>query len=284
MNSQKKTTRYLFVSSCLLLLLSCNEKTPPTKAATQTDNTPPMSRLPQDAAGETARKCIENFGGWDAWAAKKTVTYTKTSQSYDSTGKLLKERIELHQYQLNPHFKARISWIDSANNYVLINNGQQAWKFKNGVEMTAENDRKQAYNSTFGSHYVLCMPFKLTDPGTVLTDEGLVTLPKGKALKCIKTTYLKGAGSAAGMHTWWYLFDPQSGNLTANFLDYGDSFSFTDYTEFKVVDSIKLATVRKGYAMNAKREVRYLTAIYINKDFVFDKPMGDSLFEPLKNN
>lgn len=282
MKFQKKTTRYLFICWCLLLLMSCNEKTPITKASTQIDNKPPMSRLPQDAAGETVRKCIENFGGWDAWAAKKTVAYTKITQSYDSTGKLLKERVELHQYQLNPQFKARISWQDSSTNYVLINNGQQAWKFKNGVEMTTENDRKQAYNSTFGPHYVTCMPFKLTDPGTVLTDEGLVTLANGKVLKCIKTTYLKGAGSAAGMHTWWYLFDPKSGNLTANFLDHGDNFNFTDYVEFKVVDSIKLATVRKGYAMNAKREVRHLTSIYINKEIVFDNSMPDSLFEPLK--
>lgn len=282
-NFQKKTTQFLFISGCFMILLGCNEKTPFVKVAYQTENEIAINRLSKDEAGDIIRKSIDTFGGWDTWAAKNTLTYMKITQSYDSLGTRLKETRQLHQYQLRPLFKAHISWQEGDDKYLIIYNGQQAWKLKNGKEMTEENDRKQAYNSSLGSHYVMCMPFKLTDPGTVLSSEGIDTLANKKVVKTVKTTYLKGAGSAAGKHTWWYFFDPQSGNLTANFIDYGEGYSFTEYTDFITVGNVKVSKMRKSYATNKDREIKNLTAIYTNEDIVFDKPLDDKLFEPIKN-
>lgn len=283
-NFQKKTAQSLFISGCFLVLLCCNEQTPFVKVAYQPANEMALNHAAKKEADDIVRKSIDTFGGWDTWAAKKTLTYMKITQSYDSSGKILKETRQLHQYQLRPLFKAHISWQQGDDKYLIVYNGQQAWKLKNGKEMTEENDRKQAYNSPLGSHYVMCMPFKLTDPGTVINSEGMDTLTNKKVVKTVKTTYLKGAGSAAGKHTWWYFFDPQSGNLIANFLDYGDGYNFTEYTEFITVGNVKVSKMRKSYATNKDREIKHLTDVYTNEDIVFDKPLDDKLFEPLKNN
>jgi len=241
----------------------------------------PLERLPENEAGRTVKKAIAEAGGWEKWAAKKTFSYVKTMEYFDSTGVRERQLQQLHQYQLQPQFKARINWEEGGDQFVIINDGQQAWKYKNGVEMTDQASRNQAWNSSFGSHYVVSMPFKLTDPGVILTDEGLDTLPGKKAVLALKVAYEKGVGSAGGIHVWRYYFDKETYRLAANFLDYGEGYSFTTYETFKTVDGILVAEERHGYTVNAQKEVGRLRSIYRNEEMQFDVPLADSLFESL---
>lgn len=241
----------------------------------------PMERLSDNEAGNIVRQAIEEAGGWEKWENMKTLSYTKVIQQYDSTGAKKKEVRQFHQYQLHP-LKIRFDWEDEGDKYTIINNGQQAWKYKNGKEMTEEADVNNAYNSSYGSHYTMCMPFKLTDPGTVLTYEGTDTLPNGQEAHVIKTTYNEGAGSAAGMHTWWYYFDTDTNMLTANLLDYGDGITYTHYDSFADVQGIKLNKQRKSSAANTDKILNPVRSVYLNKNIRFNEELKDSLFEPMK--
>ena len=239
----------------------------------------PMERLPNNEAGNIVKKAIEQAGGWENWAAKKTLSYTKTTQYFDSTGIVTREVRQLHQYKLYPQLKVNISWEENGDKYTIINNGQQAWKYKNRQQLTEKSDLNQAWNSSFGSHYVMSMPFKMTDPGTVLTYEGLDTLANGRVVHAIKTTYEKGAGSAAGMHTWRYYFDKETYSPAANFLDYGSGVSYTQYEAFTDIDGIKLNKERHGYRTNANRDLTYIRSIYKNENIKVDVELDDTLFE-----
>jgi hypothetical protein len=236
--------------------------------------------LPDTEAGNIVKNSIERSGGWENWSSKRSLSYTKIMQFFDSTGVMQRELRQLHQYQLRPQLKMRITWEESGDKYAIINNGRQAWKFKNGQELTGQSDIGQAWNSSFGSHYVMCMPFKLTDPGAVLTYEGLDTLPAGEEVYSIKTTYKEGAGSSAGMHTWWYYFDKEDYSPVANFLDYGNGFSYTHYEEFSKKDGVSLNKKRKSYSASANRDLNYLSSVYINEGVEFDVPLAKSLFTP----
>lgn len=238
-----------------------------------------LKRLPDNEAGNVVSKAIAAAGGWEDWAAKKTLSYTKVIQFFDSIGSMEREVRQLHQYQLQP-LKMRISWEEEGDHYTVINNGQQVWKLKNDQSLTEQTDIDQAWNSSFGSHYVMCMPFKLTDPGTVLTYQGLDTLSGGQVVHAIKTTYQEGAGSAAGKHTWWYYFDKDNYSLAANFLDYQDGFSYTQYVAFAEIQGIKLNKERKSYSTNADRDLKYVETVYKNENIQFDVTLEESLFEP----
>lgn len=240
----------------------------------------PLERLPDQEAGNVVKKAIEEAGGWEKWADKKTLSYTKVIQYFDSMGAMEREIRQLHQYRLHPHLKIKISWEEDGNDYTIINNGQQAWKLKNGQQLTEQSDINHAWNSSFGSHYVMCMPFKLTDPGTVLTYEGLDTLANGQVVHSIKTTYKEGAGSAAGIHTWWYYFDKDDYGLAANFLDYGDGFSYTQYEAFAEIEGIKLNKERKSYSTSADRDLEYVKTVYKNENIQFDVELDNVRFEP----
>lgn len=255
---------------------------PPDEARALLDAPSPMDRLPADRAGEIVRRSIDFAGGYEAWAGKKTLVYTKVTRYHDEHGAVTREVRQLHRYRLYPRFQAHISWEDEGKRYLLINNGEQAWKYVDGALQTSEVDRNQAWNSTFGSHYVVAMPFKLTDEGVTLHYAGRETLPGGVEAERIDVTYAPGVGSAGGMHRWSYYFDPADARLVANFLDYGDGYSMTFYDAFITVDGITLPAERRSYEATADRRRGRLVTSYRNEEVYFDAPLADSLFEPLR--
>lgn len=272
---------YYIIFAGLFVLLACkNEgkiKNGITSIEKVNDSIP--SNLPDSEAGTILKKAIEFSGGWQHWRDKKTLTFTKKMQFHDSLGNQIREVSQLHRYQLRPSFKAIMTWEAKGTEHQIINNGKQAWKLDNGKVMTDEQNVNSAWNSSFGSHYVISMPFKLNDPGTLLEYQGLDTLANKQVVHSIKTTYRKGAGSAGGMHTWWYYFDKDTFELAANFLDYGEGHSYTQYETFTDVGGLKLTHVRTSYKSNANRDLLYVGTIYINEDIRFNEDFEEGLFE-----
>jgi len=265
---------------CLIVLIGCaNNSNNNANTENEEVKLSPVEELPDNKAGSIVRKAIEYAGGWNDWLEKKTLTYTKEIQFFDSVGNLRREVIQLHQYQLQPQLKMRMTWQDNGDKYTIINNGQEAWKLKNGVLLTGRSDVNSAWNSSFGSQYTMCMPFKLTDPGVVLTYEGLDTLANSKVVHSIKVNYLEGAGSSAGYHTWWYYFNKDNYELAANFLNFGNGFSYTQYEEFLEQDGIKLNKERHSYHADKDRDLLYLSSTYKNKDVQFNLEFEESFFE-----
>lgn len=238
-----------------------------------------LDKLPENEAGSIVRKSIENAGGWENWNSKKTLTYTKIIQFVNENGEVEREIKQLHEYKLKPELKMKIRWEEDGDKYAIINDSKQAKKYKNGVALEDEESMNSAWNSSFGSQYVICMPFKLTDPGAVLKYEGIDTLENGKLVHAVKTTYEEGVGSAAGKHIWTYCFDKDNYELVANFLDYGDGYSYTQYEKIEEKDGIRVNTARKSFKANSINDITQLTTNYRNEDIQFDLKMDDAMFE-----
>ncbi|MGI9088787.1 MAG: hypothetical protein ACR2HH_13770 [Chthoniobacterales bacterium] len=201
-------------------------------------------------------KAIEHAGGWDAWMNTKSVQFRKTIVRYEPDGKVKETRVQYHKYLLHPSPMMRIDWEMNGSKGIMINDGHNAKKYANGKEMAAQEEINAARGNTFGSHYVFCMPFKLRDEGTILVDGGKMALEDGTVVEKIRTTYAKGAGDAGGMHTWTYMFDPQTGRLVANHLEYeAGKYDWTDYFEEKPVGAMLLSTKRIGYDADANGRV-----------------------------
>jgi hypothetical protein len=201
-------------------------------------------------------KAIQHAGGWDAWMNTKTLQFRKTTVRYNEDGTEKERRVQFHKYILHPSPKMRIEWESNGSQGVFLNDGQQAWKLVNGKPSAEQADTNAARNNTFGSHYVFGMPFKLRDPGTNLEDGGTITLEDGALVQKVRTSYAKGAGDAGGMHTWTYMFDPQTGRLVANHLQYeAEKWDWTEYYDEKPVGQMLLSTRRVGYAADANSRI-----------------------------
>ncbi len=202
-------------------------------------------------------KAIEHAGGWDAWMNTRTIQFRKTTNRFNEDGSFKETRVQFHKYVLHPSPQMRIDWEINGSKGIMINNGKgEAWKFVNGKEATTQEDINGARGNTFGSHYVFGMPFKLRDPGTTLQDAGTMTLEDGAVVQKVRAVYGKGIGDAGGMHDWIYMFDPQTGRLVCNHLQYEPGkYDWTEYYDENPNGSMLLSTRRVGYEADANGKV-----------------------------
>lgn len=272
---RKRRNNLFLVVLIALLGLGCQGEPKKDSAAAQTEST-------QEELGKAeklVKEAIHSAGGMGNWSAKKTMSYTKNIQSFDSSGTLLRTVAQIHKYQLKPSFKAYMSWELDGNKHEIVNNGKQAWKLVNGEIQEDKVAVNSAWNSSFGSQYMVCMPFKLKAPGTLLKYEGIDTLSNNRIVHNLQVTYEKGAGSSGGMHTWNYYLNTDNYQFVANFLDHGKGYTYTDYDTFIEVDGIVVTKERKSYVSNENREPVYLRTVYSNSNIQFDIELPEELFK-----
>ncbi len=234
------------------------------------NQTHPLERLPDNRAGEIVKKAIEYAGGWEAWEAKQDFAFYKIITQLDTAGAVKKKVTQFHEYNMKPHFQAKMTWSMDGADYQIINDGQEAKKYENGIELTDDKSKNEAWNSSYGSNYVIQMPFKLTDPGVILTDDGIDSTTFDTPVLALKVDYKKGAGSTGGMHKWWYYFDIHTYDMVANYLDYGTGYSLTTYETYEDVSGFRIHKKRYSYASNEHKEMLYIKTIYENADMKFD--------------
>lgn len=259
----------------LIGLISCQQKTQETTGdlpVTLDDS----SRMIIDRAIAYAVGLAPAHGGDSIWPQKQTLSFDKKSISYDSTGKVTRELDQHFDYMLKPEFRAKVSFMLHDTAVLLIHDGQQARKLFNGKASTEQKDIDNAWNSSFGSQFVISMPYKLKDPGLKAEYMGRVTLSDGTPAQMVKTSFMKGAGSNPD-HVWYYYFEPGTGKLLANSLNGKDNFwDYTRYERFDKVDGLLMPAHRKTYVATGLNKPGRLSGesthsrITLNKDFPAD--------------
>lgn len=229
-----------------------------------------------DSSRAIIDRAITYAGGEEAWQNAKTVSFDKKSISYDSAGSISRELDQHFDYMMKPVFKAKINYTLNDTAIQLMHDGEKARKYYNGKMSADQKDIDGAWNSSFGSQFVMCMPFKLKDPGIKAEYMGEVKLNDGRPAQLVKTSYIEGAGSNP-THKWYYYFEPGSGKLLANSLNWKDSlWDYTSYEQFEKSGGIMLPAVRKTYTADALNHPGKLTGeshhknIEVNKEFEAD--------------
>ncbi len=267
-------TRYTFSAFIFLFisLASCKEN--------KTGET--SSRLPvtmDDSSRAIIDRAIAYAGGYEKWEQKKTISFDKKSISYDSTGKMLREIDQHFDYVVRPRFKAKATYKLGDTSITLLHDGEKARKLYDGKVSGEQSDIDGAWNSLYGSEYVMCMPYKLKDPGINAIYIGQVTLSDGAPAQVIKASYIKGAGSNPG-HVWYYYFEPGTGKLLANSFNGKDNY--WDYTRYKQLDTtggLLMPAIRVGYTADTLNKPGVMISESRSTNIVFDKDFSADYFE-----
>lgn len=247
-------------AGCLMGGVSCQKQATATLPVTMDDS----SRVIIDRA-------IAYAGGDSVWQQKKTLSFDKKSISYDSTGKITRELDQHFDYMIRPKFRAKVTYKLHDTTVTLLHDGQQARKLFNGVASTEQKDIDNAWNSGFGSQFVMCMPFKLKDPGIKVEYVGRMILADGVPAQVVKTSYMKGAGSNPD-HIWYYYFEPGTGKLLANSLNGKDNYwDYTRYEQFDKTGGLLMPVVRKGYKADTLNKPGPMNSETMSSHIVFNK-------------
>ncbi len=258
--------KFTAVSSLLVLLSITN--------SCKQNNTSKTGDLPvtmDDSSRAIIDRAIAYAGGYNAWQQKKTISFDKKSISYDSSGKVVRQTDMHLDYMMKPEFRAKLTYKLHDTTIMLIHDGQKARKFYNGKMSAEQKDIDGAWNSCYGSQYVMCMPFKLKDPGIKADYVGQVTMKDGSPAQVIKTSYMKGAGSNPN-HIWYYYFEPGTGKLLANSLSSKNNYwDFTRYEQFEKENGLLLPGVRIGYSADTLNKPGIMVSESKHSNMVFDK-------------
>ncbi len=221
-------------------------------------------------------RAIEYAGGYDNWLQKKSISFDKKSISYDTSGNVIRQVEQHFDYMMKPEFRSKITYMLNDTAITVIHDGQRARKLYNGKVSNKQKDIDGAWNSSFGSQFVMCMPYKLKDPGIKAEYLGRVKLTDGLLAQVIKTSYVKGAGSNPD-HIWYYYFEPGTGKLLANSLNWKNSnWDYTRYEQFEKADGLMMPALRKGYSADTLNSPGKMISesrhsnIVINKEFPED--------------
>ena len=247
-----------------------NKETPKNQEISQ------LTNLPNGQGGQIIRAAIKSSGGWEAYEDKETFSFYKVIQHFDSTGNRIREVRQLHQYRLKPLFQAKISWSMDGHDYLLVNDGSQAFKYTDGRKYDKKSDVDEVWNTSYGSHYVIFLPFKLADPDTIISYEGIDTFSSEAIAKTVKVRYKSGAGTSGGYHTWWFHFSVDDSKLLAHTLDYGEGANYTEYEEWAIVDDLRLGQKRSLYPVKENGELSFKKSTFIGEDITFDLQLPDS--------
>jgi hypothetical protein len=224
-------------------------------------------------------RAIAYAGGYDAWQQKKTLSFDKKSISYDSTGKVTRELDQHLDYMMKPEFRAKFSYMLHDTAIVLMHDGVKARKSYNGKISNEQKDIDAAWNSCYGSQFVMCMPFKLKDPGIKAEYVGQMILSDGVPAQVIKTSYIKGAGSNPA-HVWYYYFEPGNGKLLANSFNGKDNYwDYTRYEQFEKTGGLLMPSVRKGYDATALNKPGKMVSESRHFNIAFDKELPEDYFK-----
>ncbi len=246
------------------------------------NNTTDNSNLPvamDDSSRIIIDRAIAYAGGYDAWQQKKTLSFDKKSISYDSAGKVTRELDQHLDYMMKPEFRAKISYKLHDTAITLIHDGTKARKLYNGKVSEEQKDIDGAWNSSFGSQFVMSMPYKLKDPGIKAEYVGQMTLADGVPAQVIKTSYIKGAGSNPD-HIWYYYFEPGTGKLLANSLNGKNNYwDYTRYEQFEKTGGLLMPSVRKGYDATALNKSGKMVSESRHFNIAFDKKLPEDYFK-----
>jgi hypothetical protein len=273
--------KFTYVSAILILIVItiCCRQNQPTNPQKENSESSSLPVSMDDSSRVIIDRAIIYAGGYDVWEEKKTLSFDKKSISYDSTGKIIRETEQHLDYMMKPEFRAKITYKIRDTAITLIHDGQKARKFYNGKVSDEQKDIDAAWNSCFGSQYVMCISFKLKDPGIKAEYAGQVTLVDGVPAQVIKTSYIQGAGSNPD-DIWYYYFEPGTGKLLANSLTGKDDYwDYTRYERFEKADGLLMPAERKGYSADTLNNPGRLISENRHSHIIFDKEFPANYFQ-----
>ncbi len=235
----------------------------------------------QDARGQALLdKVIAAHGGMQAWQSLEDLTFTLTLIGFGPQGEEAAASKSL--YYLKRPGKARVESITGKGVQVEGFDGEKPWVTVNGKPEAGDEALRGADFQAVNWWYWMGVPFKLKDPGVILTHKGPVSF-RGKPVEILEATFQPGVGRTSDHFA--YSIDPQTGRIV--FVEFqlqpgvwpgvgGPEPFRSAWLDYKQVGPFSMHT-RRVFYRDAKLKNRAFVLLF--GDFQVNTGLDDRLFK-----
>ena len=202
------------------------------------------------------------------WDNLSTLHYEKESKVYNADGSVRVNTLQQHRYGFGEEFWAIVNWESNGDKHEINYTDKGAEKFVNGERVVDEKVEASAYESVNAARYTVSQPFKLNDPGVVLSYEGKDELEDGSKVYVVKASYSTENENHSKNDEWWYYFDVESYRCLATMVHHGTTYSYIRNLEFDESTGIVFNYHRKGYAVDSARNILYHQSEYFYRNYM----------------
>ena len=154
--------------------------------------------------------------------------------------------------------------------------GSKEWVLEDGKPSNDAELLRGARLSAFGTQYMFCLPFKLTDPGARYEYLGTAKLG-GKTYDKVRVTYAPGTGDNPE-HIWTFYFDQKTRFMErADWTD-GKSYSITEFKNYRKINGLWLPTARSNYHSDAQGNKKRKFSDLLYRNIRFNNNFAPSIF------
>ena len=212
-------------------------------------------------------KAYEAHGGKEVWDNLYSLRYEKESKVYNADGSVRVNTLQEHYYEMGPEFKAKVQWQAGEETHEINYTDAGAEKWVNGERVVDMDTEAKAYEAVNAARYTVSQPFKLSDPGVVLTYEGEDTLEEGQKVHVVKASYSTDNENHSKNDEWWYFFDVDTYLCLATMVHHGTTYSYIKNLEYDRSTGLVFNYHRKGYAVDSARNILYHQSEYFYRNY-----------------
>lgn len=205
--------------------------------------------------------------GKDLWGSMNTLSYEKESRVYNADGTIRVQTLQYHDYHFQPDFSAQVRWNADGESHEITYSAGSATKTVKGEQVTDQEVLASATASVNAALYTVSQPFKLTDPGVMLTYEGVDMLEEGEEVHVVKASYSTENENHTKNDAWWYYFDVDTYLCRATMVHHGTTYSYIKNLAYDRSSGIVLNAHRKGYAVDSTRKILYHQSEYFYRGY-----------------
>lgn len=202
------------------------------------------------------------------WDELSLLRYEKQSKVYNADGSERVNSLQQHHYQFGKDFGAIVTWVVDGDRHEINYTDAGARKYVNGERVVSEKTEASAYESVNAARYTVSQPFKLNDPGVLLSYEGEEVLEDSLRVHVVKASYSTDNENHTKNDEWWYYFDVESFLCKATMVHHGTTYSFIRNLEYDTSTGIVFNYHRKGYAVDSARNILYHQSEYFYRNYM----------------
>lgn len=225
------------------------------------------SHIDDESVKSILQKAFDSAGGLETYLDLDSVVFDKRTILYLSDGKIESEVQQHHKYGLQPSASGRISWTDSLGRHEVVHGPNGSYKSLN--EEKIEDSSASAKSVFMSNYYVLFLPFKLLDPGTILSYEGVTSID-GHEVDIVKATYAPAVHENHSTSDDWYLFFSKSdGRVVANLVYHEPTYAFIENNEWTDKYPLRMNVYRQTWRTDFERNKEYLRGEFWYNNYRF---------------